>query len=232
MTTQDIPPTNYLPVPSRLTELEQVIEQGLSTFVSVAHALNEIRESKLYPQDSFDAYCKERWGFTQGRASHLIVAGDVYKDISHIVEPHDTNEGQMRELAKIPREERELIYTLAYEATGGKPTASNIRSLGVALNEVMQTGYITVDDQGTQKLVSKMSPDERKAHLSAYLERETYERFQQHIAGRKSLTNALESGMVTKISLPKEQVSELRTLAKHAPETDKDAYRKRWRDSL
>jgi hypothetical protein len=43
---------------SRRTELENVIERGLSTFVEVGNALLEIRDSKLYREThpTFEAY--------------------------------------------------------------------------------------------------------------------------------------------------------------------------------
>ena len=49
---------------SRLQELEQVVETGLTVFVKVGNALLEIRDSRLYRQQcpTFETYCRERWG--------------------------------------------------------------------------------------------------------------------------------------------------------------------------
>jgi hypothetical protein len=60
----------------RLTELEDVIERGLSNFIEVGRALTEIRDSKLYREThpTFEAYCQERWGFSARRAYQLIEA--------------------------------------------------------------------------------------------------------------------------------------------------------------
>ena len=60
------------PLPSRLAELETVIESGIRTFVDVGRALLEIRDSRLYRESypTFDEYCRERWGFGRIRARH------------------------------------------------------------------------------------------------------------------------------------------------------------------
>ena len=50
----------------RLDELEGVIDRGLQTFVNVGNALREIKDDDLYTTeyDTFDAYCKARWGWS------------------------------------------------------------------------------------------------------------------------------------------------------------------------
>jgi hypothetical protein len=82
---------------TRLGELEETIERGLQTFLEVGLALTEIRESKLYRVDfdTFEAYCKGRWGFTRRRANQLVEAARVGTMVP--VE----NERQARELAPL-----------------------------------------------------------------------------------------------------------------------------------
>jgi hypothetical protein len=67
----------------RLDQLEAVIERGIETFVAVGEALMEIRDSRLYKQthSSFDAYCKERWGFSRRRGYQLIAAAQVVEEV-------------------------------------------------------------------------------------------------------------------------------------------------------
>ncbi len=224
MTLEIVPTQDDLPSIPTLEECERDIDEGMNHFVNVGRRFWQIREYKLHPQDRFEDYLKEKWGYGYANAGHKIIAAETYEDVKHIVEPHRTNEGQMRVLAQVPKEERELVYTLAYEATGGKPTASSIRSLAVALNELVSTGgYITVDDSGTQKRISKMSPEKKAAFLEAYLDRETWERQQQHIA-RGSLSTNLANPMVNKISLPSKQINRLINMAGCAPEEEIRAY--------
>lgn len=60
----------------RLAELESVIERGVPTFMEVGRALAEIRDTRLYREThpTFEAYCRDRWGFTDRRARQLIAA--------------------------------------------------------------------------------------------------------------------------------------------------------------
>lgn len=69
-------------VPS-LAECEAVIERGLRTFVEVGEALIKIRDAKLFRQDfdTFETYCKERWGFDRTYASKLISAAQITKAV-------------------------------------------------------------------------------------------------------------------------------------------------------
>jgi hypothetical protein len=57
---------------SRRAELEEVIELGLATFITVGNALLEIRDSRLYRDThaTLEDYCRERWG---SRERTLIV---------------------------------------------------------------------------------------------------------------------------------------------------------------
>ncbi len=60
-----------LPVSSaRLSELEKVIDAGLSTFLEVGNALVAIRDEGLFlaSHRSFAVYCKERWGLSPAAA--------------------------------------------------------------------------------------------------------------------------------------------------------------------
>jgi hypothetical protein len=69
---------------SRITVLERVIERGKQTFIEVGQALAEIQERRLYRQQdypTFEAYCKERWGWTRRIAYTYIEAADVAENV-------------------------------------------------------------------------------------------------------------------------------------------------------
>ena len=63
-------------VSNRLTELEQVIERGQTTFIEVGNALTEIRDKRLYKAEykTFEQYCKERWHFKHNYAYKQMAA--------------------------------------------------------------------------------------------------------------------------------------------------------------
>ena len=59
-----------------LARYEEIIAQGLQTFVEVGHALMAIREQRLYRQSyqTFEAYLRQRWDLSRPRAYQLIDA--------------------------------------------------------------------------------------------------------------------------------------------------------------
>ncbi len=93
----------------RLSELEEVIEGGLKTFIEVGEALLEIREARLYQSDhaTFDDYCRARWDFSARRARQLITASEIGTTVP--VE----NEAQARELVPLRSQPREMAAAQA-----------------------------------------------------------------------------------------------------------------------
>jgi len=67
-----------------LHEDEQVIAEGLKTFVEVGRALRDIRDRRLYREahETFEDYLTERWGMHHSRAKQLIVAADVEEEVN------------------------------------------------------------------------------------------------------------------------------------------------------
>ena len=100
---------NALPERGRLDELEAVIERGMQTFVEVGEALMEIRDGRLYKQDygTFEAYCKERWGFSRGHGYRLIAAAEL----SPVGDIPPANERQARELRAAMRSATPAVVT-------------------------------------------------------------------------------------------------------------------------
>ena len=86
-------------------ELETIVERGLATFVEVGQALMEIRDRRLYREqhDTFEAYCQERWGFTDRRARQLMTAAEIGTTV-----PIAT-ERQARELVPLRDDEQAAV---------------------------------------------------------------------------------------------------------------------------
>lgn len=108
-----------------LVSCEQRIGRGLKTFIDVGQALAEIRDSRLYKgtHDTFEDYCRERWGFSRQRAQQFTAAAELASTIVVTGLPSPTNEGQARALAAVPEPERAEVWREAVERTDGKPTA-------------------------------------------------------------------------------------------------------------
>src|SRR5260221_2030749 len=67
----------------RLAELEQIIEEGMPTFLRVCDALAEIHSSKLYKLEfsSFAAYCNGKWQISVAEAYRRIAASKAAKSL-------------------------------------------------------------------------------------------------------------------------------------------------------
>lgn len=118
----------------RLTELETVIERGLQTFVEVGNALMEIRDGRLYraEHDTFEDYCRDRWGMVASRARQLIGAAQVVSNLSvtNVTPVLPANEAQARPLTGLPPEYQIEVWEAAVDtAPNGKPTAAHVQDV-------------------------------------------------------------------------------------------------------
>lgn len=118
-----------LPVAARLAELEAIIEQGLATFVGVAQALLEVRDTRLYREShpTFEDYCRERWGFSRQRAHQHIDAAVLSTMVDKAGLPAPTNERQARELAPLRNDPERMAEAWAEANGDGQPTALEVR---------------------------------------------------------------------------------------------------------
>lgn len=117
-----------------LETYEASIERGMLTFLEVGSALMAIRDRRLYrvTYASFEAYCRERWGWSRQRASQLIVAQTVAAELkqSTIVDTLPTRETQVRPLTALPAEDRPAAWQQASsESPNGKPTAAKVQEV-------------------------------------------------------------------------------------------------------
>jgi hypothetical protein len=122
---------------AELAEHEQVIEHGLKTFIEVGNALAAIRESRLYRtvHDTFEDYCRERWGFNDRRASQLITAAGLVSTIVETGLPAPANEGQARALTSVPEPDRADVWRETLDRTDGRPTAAAVRESAEVLEQ-------------------------------------------------------------------------------------------------
>ena len=120
----------------RLTELEVVIERGLTTFLDVGAALLEIRDRRLYKPEyeSFESYCRARWNWGRSYVNKQIAAAEVVGLLGTAV-PTPSSEAVARELAplKDAPDEMARVWEQAVEQYGPKPTAEQTRATAVEL---------------------------------------------------------------------------------------------------
>jgi len=111
-----------------LTDCENVIQRGLSTFLEVGEALLKIREGRLYREfyATFEEYCRKRWQMGRRYACRLTAAAAVAKNlgpIGHI----PTHETQLRPLTKLPPEKQLAVWTEVIK-NHAHPTALQVRT--------------------------------------------------------------------------------------------------------
>jgi hypothetical protein len=115
---------------TRLSELEKVVEANIKGYYEAGVALLAIRDERLYRKDydSFDDYCRDRWGMARAHAYRLIEAAQIVGDVSPIGDI-PANEAQARELGKVPTEKRAEAWQRAVDtAPDGGITAQHVRN--------------------------------------------------------------------------------------------------------
>ena len=123
----------------KLSELEEIVDRGLASFIEVGNALIEIRDGRMYGSEyeTFEAYCDRRFGFTRQRAYQLIEATKTVANLSTVVDTSllPVSERQVRELQNAtsdPKAQAKILKKAAKSApkdTNGKPriTAAAIK---------------------------------------------------------------------------------------------------------
>jgi hypothetical protein len=154
-------------VTTRLTELEDVIQRGMDTFVEVGAALFEIRDDRLYraSHTTFEDYCQERWGMSRRHANRTIEAASV-AGILGPIGPKPATESVAREIAPVLKDEGpeavEEVWGEVVEQHGPTPTATQVREV---VEERAETSVGPRKQGQQQKLVSGIA--EKARHIYA-----------------------------------------------------------------
>ncbi len=162
-------------------ELEQIVRSKLATSkqssMDAATALAKIVERKLYKPDfaNFNEYCKAIFGFNRDYGYRLISASNIKGEIlaaldaeivSNGYKTPDLNEGQLRELAKVPPEKR--VEVLKKAMAKGKVTAKTL----VEVSEVpaQNRGGLYAQQQSAKALQAESVTDaEVTSELTTFL---------------------------------------------------------------
>lgn len=122
---------------SSLTACEARIEKGRASFLDVADALAEIRDNRLYREGyaTFEAYCRERWGFSRVYAHNVIKSAQAVRALPEDVLTTVNTEFTARAVAKVAPEVRVEVVREASEAakSEGRPmTARDVEDAAMA----------------------------------------------------------------------------------------------------
>lgn len=116
-----------------------LVDEGLTSFLTVGTALNQIKERRLYRQthETFEQFVKDRWNISNSRAYQLIDAARVSREVSTIVEETGIDielktEAQLRELNPIGTEALPSVLEKIVEKCKSenlKPSANVIKDV-------------------------------------------------------------------------------------------------------
>jgi hypothetical protein len=116
-----------------LSDHEKVIEEGFATLFDVGWALLRIRDTSKYRvagYNSFEQYCRRRWGWSRRQSRRLIAAVEtaaLIPPVAGVPLPH--TEAQLRPLTPL-RHRPDLVraaWARAVEvASGDEPTAAEV----------------------------------------------------------------------------------------------------------
>ena len=149
----------------RLTEYEQTIEEGLTTFIKVGEALMAIRQSKLYRKDyrNFEDYCQKRWGMVVQQARRLMRACQTVQHLQELQKQNPwvllpESERQIRALTRLsPQDQQQLWQNLMVNDT--LPTGKQVEAeVNDFLQQQNQEGDVTNEREGTSH-TSSLSPE-------------------------------------------------------------------------
>lgn len=126
---------------ARLGELEQIINDGLRTYVTVGRALKEIRDEKLYLAEGYETfvdYLKRRFGWAKSYGHGVINASVVTERLSAIADEVElpANEGQARPLVGLKPDEATAVWkkVVSESKKDAKPiTAEHVSELATKM---------------------------------------------------------------------------------------------------
>lgn len=120
-------------------QLERLVERA---FYEAGRALKQLRDRRLYrdSHETFDEYCKERFGFTRRHVDYLVAGSQVVDNLmrtdcsqSEVSETRTncsqilpTKEYQVRPLAKLEPEQQRECWRQAVKAAGDKAPSGNV----------------------------------------------------------------------------------------------------------
>lgn len=133
--------------------LELKVERA---FVEAGTALRQLRDGRLYrsTHNTFETYCRDRFGFTRANATYLITGASVVDNLKNLstngLQILPTNERQTRPLTKLEPNVQQQVWQQAVDEAGGKvPTGRIVQGIVQRLKEkplVKASDFCTVGD--------------------------------------------------------------------------------------
>ncbi len=106
--------------------LERTVERA---FYQAGSALQELRDRRLYRDgyDSFEDYCRGRFGHSRQKANYLIMGAAIYRTLSAANCPLlPSSEYQVRPLAVLAPQRQPTVWNEAVTEAGGKAPSNRV----------------------------------------------------------------------------------------------------------
>jgi hypothetical protein len=118
-----------------LKELKVIVDKTIESTIECGMALKEIRDRKLFLEEcgSFQEFCETNWKVTRQRAYQLINCAEVVADLPPEVSTMVDSERTVRELKKVPAEDRPAVLERA--SASGKVTGESVKTAAKEFKE-------------------------------------------------------------------------------------------------
>jgi hypothetical protein len=137
-----------------LVHYEEIIAQGLKTFIEVGHALLAIREQGLYRETygTFEGYLDQRWGLSRPHAYRLMDAAEVVDVVTANGVPAPANEAQARPLTSLPpAQQAEVWQEVVKTAPKDRITAKHVQATVKRLRDTARASRIQQERPGPDR---------------------------------------------------------------------------------
>lgn len=137
-----------------LEEAEEIIQNGLDTFIDVGSALITIRDNKLYKKGykTFEEYLDKRWNMSKKHAYRLIDSTNVVGNLKSVqLDTLPINEAQTRPLARLAPTEQVEAWQRVIESA--PPSGITAKLVLAAAKEIQQEKREQRRNERIEKLV-------------------------------------------------------------------------------
>jgi len=120
---------------------EKTITENVKTFIEVGTALADIRDRKLYRLnfDTFEDYCRERWGWERRHAYRMIEAAEITEMCPT---GHIQSERQARELVPLKHDPEAIKAVVGAVVENAKATGATVTSQDIKKAVQERTGRV------------------------------------------------------------------------------------------
>ena len=134
-----------------LAQHEAIIERGISSFIEVGNALKAIRDGREYKDryQTFEEYCKERWGWTRQNVNRQIAGAGAALNLEPIGSKIPITERLIRPIVNLELDAQRKVWKQAIEsAPDGKLTAKHVSEIASQYKSKSSAkmGHVKPDD--------------------------------------------------------------------------------------